>query len=99
MTGKVELILYFVTRLFDVLLGAVSLAMLARAVLSFFVMDNDGPLLSFLYAVTEPFIIPVRALFETLGWFQELPIDMSFFVSCLLIGMIRTLLEMIPVGL
>jgi uncharacterized protein YggT (Ycf19 family) len=58
--------------------------MLARAILSWFPIDNG--FVNFLHAITEPFVLPIRLLFERLNWFTGLPIDISFFVSYLLIS-------------
>lgn len=74
-----------------VFLTAVQFAMLARAIMSWFPM-NSNKFTDFLYAVTEPFIYPVRRLFEKMNWFVGLPIDISFFVTYLLITLILLLL-------
>ena len=75
------------------LLSAVQLAMLIRAILSWFPMDSNK-FLDFLYAITEPFIVPIRMLFQKMNWFQNLPIDISFMVAYLLLSLISFLLTM-----
>ena len=70
----------------------VQAAMLFRAILSWFFMDDDNLVMSILYAVTEPFIVPIRALFEKMGWFRNLPIDISFFVTYILLSIISMML-------
>jgi len=77
-----------------VLLMAVQFAMLARAILSWFPMDSNK-FTDFLYTVTEPFIYPVRMLFEKMNWFSGLPIDMSFLVSYILLSVITTVLQLL----
>ena len=77
-----------------VFLTAVQFAMLARAVLSWFPMEANK-LTDFLYAVTEPFIYPVRLLFEKMNWFVGLPIDVSFFVSYLIITIVLIILPQV----
>ncbi len=84
-------VLQIIANVVVLLLTAVQLAMLVRAVLSWFPMD-DNKFTDFLYGVTEPFIYPVRMLFEKLNWFQNLPIDISFMVSYLLLSVIIMLL-------
>ncbi len=74
-----------------VLLSVVQLAMLARAILSWFPIDSNK-FIDFLYGLTEPFIYPIRALFVRMNWFQNLPIDMSFMVSYLLISFLCLIL-------
>ncbi|MBR5445475.1 MAG: YggT family protein [Clostridia bacterium] len=76
----------------SVLLSALEFLMLARAILSWFPMNEDNPLPRFLHAVTEPVIAPVRALLEQLNLFQGLPIDMSFFFTFILISILSMLI-------
>jgi len=75
----------------SIFLMAIQLAMLLRAVLSWFPLENR--FIDFLHCVTEPFIYPVRRLFEHFGWFQGMPIDISFMVSYLLISIIMIFLS------
>ena len=72
------------------LLSFIQIAMLVRAILSWFPLDNR--FVDFVYSVTEPFVYPIRRLFEKMGWFQGLPVDVSFMVSYLLITVILILL-------
>ena len=83
--------LYVIQKILVLLLMAVQLAMLARAILSWFPVENR--FVDFLYTVTEPFIYPVRIVFERMNWFQNLPIDISFMVSYLLISLIVALIS------
>ncbi len=69
-----------------VFLTAVQFAMLARAILSWF--PNATKFNDFLYSITEPFIYPVRLLFDKMNWFSGLPIDISFLVTYILISII-----------
>ena len=73
-----------------IFLMAIQFAMLLRAILSWFPIDNR--FVDFLHNVTEPFIYPIRRLFERLGWFQGIPIDISFMVSYLLLSLVTMLL-------
>ena len=73
------------------ILSVFQLAMLIRAIMSWFPGDSIKFEI-FLYAITEPLILPVRKLFERLNWFQELPIDVSFFVTYLLLSIVLVLL-------
>ena len=72
-------------------LSVLQLAMLARAILSWF-PSAPGKLENFLYAITEPLIMPIRKLFERLNWFQGLPIDMSFFATYLILTVLLLVL-------
>ena len=85
--------LYLVSNIASVLLLALELCMFARAVLSFFPMeDEEGPIQTFLVAVTEPFIMPVRSFLEQWEFFASCPIDLSFMVTFLILSVVQTLL-------
>ena len=86
-----SLVLILLKNIVYVALNVVQFAMLARAILSWF-HDIGGKLVDVLYAITEPFIYPVRRLFERMGWFQGLPIDISFSVTFLLITIVMFIL-------
>ena len=75
------------------LLSALDIAMFGRAILSWIDPMSDGPLASFLYAITEPIILPVRKLFEKMNWFVGIPIDMAFFFAMISIIILQTVLE------
>ena len=81
-------LLYILQMTLSVLLGALELLMLGRAILSWVPVDEDGPLVRFLHAMTEPVIYPVRVLLERFDLFQGLPIDMSFFFTFVLISIL-----------
>ena len=63
-------------------------AMFLRAILSWFIMDGNR-FTDVLYAFTEPVILPIRLLFEKLGWENRFPIDIPFMVTFLLLSMIN----------
>lgn len=69
----------------------IQMAMLARAVLSWFMLDGNK-FVDFLYAITEPFIYPVRRLFQKMNWLQGTPIDFSFMVTYMLISILTIFL-------
>ena len=73
------------------LLSAIQVAMLLRAILSWFPMDSNR-FTDFLYGITEPVIYPIRRLFFKLTWFQESPLDIPFLVTSVLIVLILMLL-------
>ena len=75
------------------LLSVLDFAMFGRAILSWIDPMADGPLASFLYAVTEPIILPFRKLFQKLNWFTGSPLDMAFFFAMISIIILQSLLE------
>lgn len=75
-----------------IFLDVVSFAFLARAILSLFDPTGEFRLSAFLYALTEPIIIPVRILCERMNWFQGIPIDVPFSLTLLLLLLAQILL-------
>lgn len=70
-----------------VLLSTIQLAMMARAILSWFPLEPNG-FTHFLDVVTEPVVYPMRKLFEKMNWFQGIPLDMSFMATFMLISIL-----------
>lgn len=71
----------------------VDIAMLGRAVLSWFPSGEQTRVGAFLYVVTEPFIMPVRNLCNRFGWFQGVPLDMPFLITSVIMVTISIFLE------
>ena len=61
------------------------LLMFIRAILSWVMPDSEGGIIDFLYYLTEPIISPVRNMLMKIPALQELPIDLSFTVTYMLI--------------
>lgn len=74
------------------LLDALSLLMLARAIISWLPDLSDSSLGDFLFTVTEWVIHPVRVLFDRFGWGQNMMLDMPFFVTFIILSIVRTML-------
>ena len=68
------------------------LLLLVRAVLSWF-PGQGGAFADFINAVTEPLLYPVRKIFDLFDIRLDLPIDISFSATCLLLIMIRMFLS------
>ena len=83
--------MYILVQFVSIFLDVIMVAMLARAVLSWFTFsEGAGKVSSFLYMLTEPLIFPVRALFSRFGWFEGVPLDIPFLVTALLLSLLRT---------
>lgn len=78
-----------------ILLSVLELCFFARAILSFLNPTEEGFLAAILYTVTEPVIIPVRALLARLHFGEGSPIDLSFFFTFLILSAINMLLPAI----
>ena len=74
------------------LLFTLEICMLIRAILSWLPIKEDNPFLLFITMVTEPIVMPVRALFAKLNWFQDIPIDASFFAAYLLLTVVSAVM-------
>lgn len=86
------LIIYIVTNIVRCLIVALEFAMFLRALLSWFMPGNDNAVTEFLYTVTEPVIMPVRTVLERFEAIRNLPIDISFFATYLLLILVQYLL-------
>ena len=82
-----QLVLALLQNTVCVVLSVLQLAMLIRAIMSWFPTESNK-FENFLYMITEPPIMPIRKLFEKLNWFQGLPVDISFFVTYLLLSLL-----------
>lgn len=93
-----ELLLYLIVKSVDIFLTVVIFAMLARSVMSLFMVDEGNIFYVLAFTVTEPFVFPVRSLFERMGWFQGTPIDVSFFCAAVCVMLVQTALSFVPLG-
>lgn len=85
--------LYVLMQCLILFIDVLSIAMLARAIVSWFSMGQQTRLGAFLYVVTEPIILPIRALCRRFGWFQGLPLDMPFLITVVLLSMAGIFLQ------
>ena len=74
-----------------ILLG-LQILMMIRALLSWFPPEEDNAFLRFVFFVTEIVVLPLRVLFDRLGWFEGMPIDMAFLISFLSLSILRLFL-------
>ncbi len=85
--------LYVIMLCVVIFIYVVDIAMLGRAVLSWFTMGEQTRIGAFLYVVTEPVILPVRNLCNRFGWFQGLPMDMPFLITSMLMMLVTVFLR------
>lgn len=78
--------LYVIVQCVLIFIDILSLAMFVRAILSWFTMGEQTRIGTFLYVVTEPIILPIRALCARFGWFQGMPLDMPFFITMVVLS-------------
>ena len=89
MPEPIYVVIYFALYLIKM----ISMCMFIRAILSWFNVNGNNPIIKFLYVVTEPAIQPMRKLFQKMNWFQDTPIDMSFSMTFILIFVLETVIE------
>ncbi len=87
-----ETVIYLVVNVTYLLISALQLIMLLRAIMSWLPFDDSSPLFRFVYIVTEPVILPVRNIMDKIGFLSGLPIDLSFLVTYMLLSFVLYLL-------
>lgn len=86
-------VLYMAARLVSLLLWILEIAMLLRAIASWIPALDGKAWLEVVYMITEPVVVPVRALFEKIPSFRNSPIDFSFIIAYLLLGLVQTVVS------
>lgn len=74
-----------------VALAFIEICMLLRAILSFFV-DQESVVLTFCIAVTEPVILPFRAILSRFDSVNRIPFDIPFLVTYIALALLGGLL-------
>ena len=88
-----DLVVFFLKSFVNVIISLLQIAMFARAILSWFIDPmNEGGIVAFLTALTEPVIIPVRALCAKMHWFEGMPLDVPFLITVLLLALVQSLI-------
>lgn len=72
--------------LIRVLCDALTFAIVARALLTWFPIRYDNPIVTFLHQVTEPFLSPLRRIIPRIGM-----IDITPMIAILVLQLIRRL--------
>lgn len=86
-----DILIYLLSTTVGLFLSLLMFAMFLRAVCSLFPI-GDGALGGFLVMITEPFIFPVRKIFDHFGIGTNFPLDIPFFVTYLIISFISVML-------
>lgn len=90
-----DYVIYVLANMIIILIDILQFAMLARAILSWIDPMQEWRISSFLRALTEPVIMPVRLLCEKMHWFEGMPIDIPFLITMILLSVIGTGLMML----
>lgn len=81
--------MYVLVSTVSLLIDVICVLMLIRAIFSWFPTETEGKLQRIVFHMTEPVIVPVRKILWRMGWFQNLPIDMSFMITYLLLSLVQ----------
>lgn len=87
-----DLLIYLLVTTVRIFLTVEEFLFLARAITSWLFMADDGIIPNFLYAVTEPLILPARAVLNRFESVQNLPIDIPFMVTIILMSVLQIML-------
>lgn len=89
---------YFIVYFAYGLISVLQFLMLLRAVISWFVHDENSRIGMFLYYATEPVIMPVRWIIRKMGIDTDsMFIDISFMITVLLLFVVQILLPTVAV--
>ena len=90
-----DAVIYIFKQLIIILIDVLHVAMLVRALLSWFDPMQEWKLTAFLHILTEPVILPIRALCDRMHWFEGMPIDIPFLLSWLALSLIQMLVQLL----
>ena len=78
-------------------IDAVQLCMFIHAILSWVApaQGSVGPIRGFINAVTDTVTYPVRLFLERFEWARRSPLDLSFFITFLLLSLLSTILTVL----
>ncbi len=89
---SLQIVLYVIVRFVQLLLITVEVAMMMRAILSWFIMDEENKLMMFLVILTEPVIFPFRVLCSKFRILDEMPLDVPFGIAMLVVAALNMFL-------
>ncbi len=90
-----KIAVYLLVRTLIVLIDFLEVAMFVRAILSWFDPTGEWKISVFLFAVTEPLILPLRRLCEKMNWFQRVPLDIPFMLTWLILMVVQVVLQVL----
>ena len=88
-------VIYIFAKTVSVTLSVVSVAMLVRMILPWFVDPMESRIYELSCLLTVPFILPVRAFMVRFNIAQDSPIDWAFSIAYILIWLLKNMLPAI----
>ena len=92
--GGIDLdeLIYVVVTTLRYMVSAMQVLLIVRAVLSWLPLDEGNLIEAIVFVFTEPILMPIRAVLEHFGLFEELPIDMSNIFAFFILSIIEVFL-------
>lgn len=87
--------LFVICRLVTLLIDVLLTAMMLRVILQWTDPEEEGRVSRLVGVMTEPVIIPVRALLSLFGIGEDSPMDIGFYVTSLLLVALRIFLPQV----
>jgi YggT family protein len=76
-----------ISRIIGALCDVLTFAIVARALLSWFPIRYDNPVVVFLNQITEPFLLPLRRVIPRIG-----PVDITPLIAVIVLQIIRAVI-------
>ncbi len=90
-----EAFFYVLAKVVEIYLSVISLAMLLRVILQFFVDVEENRLFTLCVVVSETFVFPFRGIMQKLNIAEDTPIDLPFMVAYISLVAVTTFLPII----
>lgn len=90
-----ELFITFIGNIATVIVELYMFLMIVRVFMQFLPVNEDGWFFDFVYTVTEMIISPVRNLLDKFTPLGDLPVDLSFILTYVLLGIVDIILLMV----
>ena len=90
-----EQIFYILAKTVSIVMEVVSFTMIIRMLLPFFTDPSESRIYAISFCITEPFIVPVRAIMVKLNIGQDSPIDWAFSITYIILWLLSSLLPAI----
>ena len=90
-----EQIIYVAANFAYYLLWVIQIMLFLRAILSWFVQEEESGFMFVLIGLTEPVLIPFRALLQRSEKMRSIPIDFSLTFAMIVLILLQTMLEVL----
>lgn len=88
-------IIYVAANFAYYLLWVIQIMLFLRAILSWFVQEEESGFMFVLIGLTEPVLIPFRALLQRSEKMRSIPIDFSLTFAMIVLILLQTMLEVL----